>query len=113
MLNHRSDLGRALLVALAAMAVALMLLRPACSLWNSHHLETGDSSVQCCSSVSHPDFAVPLQAAPGLPAAQGFAAAAFIVIVISAMTFTGPLHRLRAPPRGPHSYHLRTSRILR
>ncbi|MBI2751907.1 MAG: hypothetical protein HYX46_00080 [Betaproteobacteria bacterium] len=123
-------MSRGLFVALAVMAVALVLLRPACGLWSSHHFgagawvaealavgapdENGDPSAQCCSSVSDPNLTAPLQAASGgLQASQGFAAVALLAILVIAATLPRQLHWLRAPPRSPQSFHLRSARILR
>jgi len=130
MWNRLPPVSRSLFVALAAIAVALVLLRPACGLWSSHHLgagasvagalaagtpdENSDTSAQCCVSVSDPNLTAPLQAAPGgLQASQGFAAVAFFTILAIATTLARQLQRLRAPPRSPQSYYLRSARILR
>lgn len=130
MWNRLLSVGRNLFLALAAIAVALVLLRPACGLWSAHHLgvgapvagvhavgapeENGDGSAQCCTSVSDPNWAVPMQAAAGgLHTSQGFAAAAFFTVLATSLTLARQLQRLRAPPDSPKSYYLRSARILR
>lgn len=132
MLNSSLPVRRSVFVALAAIALTLVLLRPVCDLWFAHfgagaasaHAATlthdatfehgGDPAVQCCASVSDAHHLAPLQAASGSrEASQGLAPAALLVILTSTAIIARPLHWLRALPRSPQSFYLRSARILR
>lgn len=131
--NSSLSVRRSIFVAFAATALTLVLLRPMCDLWLAHAgagaaaapaatftasapLEHyGAPAVQCCaSSVSDAHHIAPLQAAPGgLKPSQGLAPAALVAVLTSTAMIAQPLHWLRAPPRSPQSFYLRSARILR
>jgi len=127
MWNRLSWRSHGFFVALAAIAVAFVLLRPACALGSWHRSaasaattaysigvphDHGGSSVQCCASVSEPNFGAVLNA--GAQALEEASAG----IVLSALAVGSALlgahaHRLRAPPPIPRSYYVRSARLLR
>ena len=132
MLNSSLSVRRSVFVALAATALTLVLPRPMCDLWFAHAragaaaapaatfttsapLEhPGAPAVQCCASVSDAHQIAPLQAAPGgLQPSQGLAPAALVAVLTSTAIIAQPLHWLRAPPRSPQSFYLRSARTLR
>lgn len=112
-------------MALAAMALAFVLLRPVCELWFGHanlggaafgtaSVPGADHQAQCCSSVSDGNLTASLTAAlGGAERSPGFAAAAPLAFVFGIPVLARQLHSLRAPPPGPSSYYLRSARILR
>ncbi|MDH3319341.1 MAG: hypothetical protein OEO84_06580 [Betaproteobacteria bacterium] len=119
-------------MALAAIALIAVLLRPACELWFAHvgagaaaddvvTLDTsaplehdGDSAMQCCATVSEAQQIAPLQAVSGsMGMAEGVAPAALLVMLVGIALFARQWHWLRAPPRRPRSFYLRSARILR
>lgn len=131
MVNRPLTVSRAAFFALALAAVTLLSLRSVCDLWFTHlggvatsiHATTlapysplqhdADPSVQCCASVSSPDATAPLQAAVfASPSSLGLAPAAWVAVATSAV-LTRQSHWLRAPPRSPQSFYLRSARILR
>jgi hypothetical protein len=127
MWNRLSGRSRSFFVALAAIAVSFVLLRPACALWSSHDSgagaaaaassigmpqDHGGSSVQCCASVSEPNIGAVLNAVaqaledlPGGPVASA--------LVVGHALPSAYAHRLWAPPPNPRSYYVRSARILR
>ena len=121
-------LSRGLLVALAAITVMFVLLRPACALWNSHHSgagaplaagfpvdgshASGEPSAQCCATVSDPSLGAVLHAANDVLDGSTATVASFAVFAGSALLGRA-LQRLRAPPPNPRSYYVRSARILR
>ena len=126
MLNRLAWRTPSFLVALAAIAVTFVLLRPACVLWSSHHSAAsgaaaaysigmpGDhgSSVQCCASASDPGFGVLLNAlAQALE--QSPAGAVSYAVVVGRALLDSQAHRLRSPPPHPYSYYVRSARLLR
>ena len=128
MSNRLNCVSRSLLVALAAIAVVFVLLRPACALWNSHHSgagaplagafsmdgshASGESSTQCCATVSDPSLGAVLHVANEV--LDGSTAAAVPFAVFTGTALLGrQLLRLRAPPPHPRSYYVRSARILR
>ena len=129
MTSRVTPVGRNLFAVLAVLAVALVLLRPACELWFSHVgaiagqaqsemlapvAGQGDADVPCCATVSDPSSTFPLQAAPGnVQATQGLALAGFFVVPTGIALALRPSRWLRAPPRTPQSFYLRSARILR
>lgn len=129
MTSRFTPVGRSLFTALAVLAVALVLLRPACELWFSHGgaiagpaqgevlapaAGQGHVDLQCCASVSDPSSTFPLQAtAGGVQATQGLSPAVFFVITTGIALASRLPRWLRAPPRTPQSFYLRSARILR
>lgn len=129
MTKRINSTGRSLFATLALVAVALVLLRPACELWFSHvgaiagqaqseMLATAaghsDIDVRCCATVSDPSSTFPLQVAPGsVQATQGSSLAGFFVVATGTALALWQPHWLRAPPRTPQSFYLRSTRILR
>jgi hypothetical protein len=132
MLSGSLSARRGILVALAAIALVAVVLRPACELWFTHvgagtaavdaatfaasatlgH--DGDSATQCCANVSDARQLAPLQAASGgVKTFGGVAPAALVAIVIGIAILVRQLGWLRAPPRRPKSFYLRSARILR
>lgn len=132
MLNSALPIRRRVFLALAAIALLAVLLRPACELWFAH-VDAGtaaadaatlaanalfehdsDPAAQCCASVSDADHVAPLQAVSGgVKAFGGVAPAALVAIVAGIAILTRQLHWLRSPPRRPRSFYLRSARILR
>lgn len=118
-------------MALAAIALAFILLRPVCEIWFGHANRGGaalgtqmalgtasahgaDDSVQCCSSVSDGNPAASLTATlGGAERSPGFTPAAPLTFVIGTSIIARQLHSLRAPPPGQSSFYLRSARILR
>lgn len=132
MLISPLPLRRGAFVALAAIALLAVLLRPACELWFAHvgagaaaadaatlaanalSEHDSDPAAQCCASVSDADHVAPLQAVSGgVKAFGGVAPAALVAIVAGIAILTRQLHWLRSPPRRPRSFYLRSARILR
>lgn len=132
MLKRTQINRRSAFLVLALLAATLLSLRSVCDLWFAHianaavatRAETAgsgatlhhdaDPSVQCCVSLSNPDRIAPLEVAfsgPQFP--QGTVYAVLSVVFISTAIFARTSHRLRAPPRGPQSFYLRSARILR
>ena len=122
--------GRNLFAVLAVLAVALVLLRPACELWFSHvgavagtvqdgllaaSAGHGDAEVPCCATVSDPNSTTPLQAGLGNATQfpQGLAAASFFIVAAGTAALLWQPRWLRAPPHTPQSFYLRSTRILR
>jgi len=128
MLTSASPLPRRAFVALAALALLAILLRPACEAWFAHvggaaaHADAQvvggplghEGDPQCCANVSDAQRMAPLLALPGgLKAPEGVAPAALSAVVAGIAVLTRQLHWLRAPPRLPKSFYLRSARILR
>jgi hypothetical protein len=127
MLSNFTTVRRRVFVALAALALLAVLLRPACETWFAHAGAVADAAPQvageplghdgnpqCCATVSDAQQMVPLLALPGgLKAAEGIAPAALAAVVIGIAVSSRRLHWLRAPPRLPESFYLRSARILR
>lgn len=128
MLTSALPLPRRVFVTLAALALLAVLLRPACEAWFAHvgaasgdavAQNTGeppghDDDPQCCAHVSDAQQIVPLAALTGdLKAPEGIAPAALAVMVTGIAVSSRQLHWLRAPPRLPESFYLRSARILR
>jgi hypothetical protein len=115
------------LVALAALALVAILLRPACEAWIAHagaatHAASQvvgaplghDGDPQCCANVSDAQQSAPLQAVSGsMGMGGGVAAAALFVMFVGIALFARLWHWRRAPPRRPRSFYLRSARILR
>lgn len=129
---RRLSVGQEMFFALALIAAAFLLLRPACELWFAHigahaasayteaavlSAPNGDgsaSTVRCCASVSAGDFVLPLLALAGSSQAkQGFLAATLAAVAAVGATAVRRLQWLRAPPRSLRSFYLRSSRIAR
>ncbi|TAN51962.1 MAG: hypothetical protein EPN19_11595 [Betaproteobacteria bacterium] len=119
-------------MALALIAVTLLSLRSVCELWFTHlggvatavHSATlaghaplqhdVDPAAQCCASASDSSPVAPLQAAVvGPQPDQGISPALLVAVVAASAIFTRQPHWLRAPPRSPQSFYLRSARILR
>ncbi len=117
---------------LALVAVTLLSLRSVCEQWFTHlggvaaatqsatlaaHAPVQhdlDATADCCATATDPNAVAPLQAAiAGLQLSQGLAPAALVAILTGSTIFTRQPHRLRAPPRSPQSFYLRSARILR
>ena len=132
MVRRSSSLHVSLFVALAAIALAFVLLRPVCELWFGHaspggagalgtqtvlgtaSAHSGGGSVQCCASVSDGNLAASLTAAlGGSDRSPGFTPVAPIAFVIGISAVARQLHSLRSPPPIPSSFYLRSARILR
>ena len=132
MLNSVLPIRRRVFLALAAIALLAILLRPACDLWFAHvgagaaaadaatlsasaPIERyGDRATQCCVNVSDAHQMAPLQAVSGgVKASGGVAPAALVAILTGIALLARHLHWLRLPPRRPRSFHLRSARILR
>jgi len=127
MLTSGLPLSRRVFLALAALALLAVLLRPACELWFAHAGvgspspaagapigHGGNPAVHCCASVSDGQQLAPLQVVSGgLRAPEGGALAALAVVVAGIAVLTRRQHWLRAPPRRPRSFYLRSARILR
>lgn len=123
---------RTALLVLALVAVTLLSLRSVCDLWFTHlggvattlqtktvaaHavlLHDANSAAQCCDSASDSSPIAPLQAAVvGPQTGQGVAPAVLVAVVAASAILTRQPHWLRAPPRSPQSFYLRSARILR
>ena len=132
MLNSPLPVRRRAFVALAAIALMAVLLRPVCELWSAHvgagvkaadvatlaanapFEHHGDAAMQCCANVSDTQQVAPLQAVTsGVKAFGGVAPAALVAIVTGIAILTRQLPWLRALPRRPQSFYLRSARILR
>lgn len=132
MVNRASTVPRAAFVALALIAVTLLSLRSVCELWFTHlggvamavHSVTlaghaplqhdVDPAALCCASASGSSPVAPLQAAVvGPQPDQGISPAVLVAVVAASAILTRQPHWLRAPPRSPQSFYLRSARILR
>lgn len=130
MLNSALPIRRRVFLALAAIALLAVLLRPACDLWFTHvgagatdaatlaadapFEHDGDPATQCCVNVSDARQMAPLQAVlGGVKASGGVAPAALVAILTGIALLTRQLHWLRLPPRRSRSFYLRSARILR
>lgn len=127
MLTSGLPLSRRVFLVLAALALLAVLLRPACELWSAHADvgspspaagapigHGGEPADQCCASVSDGQQITPLQVVSGgLRALEGGAPAALAVVIAGIAVLTRRQHWLRAPPRRPRSFYLRSARILR
>jgi hypothetical protein len=130
MLNSSLPVRRSAFVALAAVALIAVLLRPVCHLWFapvgagaaafgvaalSVPIEHGgESATQCCANVSDAHQIAPLQVvSSGVGASGEVAPAALLAIVTGIAILTRQLRWLRVPPRRPQSFYLRSARILR
>ena len=132
MVNRAPTVPRSTFLALALVAATLLSLRSVCELWFTHFatatvaaraeiLGSGamlqhdvDPAVQCCVSLSDPDLTAPPPAASSGPQVpQGPVPAVLIAVVISMAILARKSHWLRAPPRSPQSFYLRSARILR
>ena len=108
------------------------MLRPVCELWFAHvgagatHSRaesfaftapveySGAPAVQCCASASDPNLVAPLHVAlAGPDASHPFAPPALVAVVTGAVVLARQLHWLRAPPRTPQSFYVRSTRIAR
>lgn len=127
--NRLLPAGRGVFLALAAAALTLTLLRPACERWLAHGAMTegsmaamatavaggtahGDPATPCCPSVSNPSYAVPVLAAAGQWNTPAGIVQLALVLLVPASIARG-LNPRRAPPRGAPSFYLRSTRILR
>jgi len=132
MLHKRWSIPRGALAALALVAVALLLLRPACDLRFAHagagaaptHAQTfavsapiehgGAPAEQCCASAGYTNLVAPLHAASGAQeGSQGLVPAALVAVVAGTAILSRQSQWLRAPPRSPQSFYLRSTRITR
>jgi hypothetical protein len=131
MLNRAPSARSGLFIALAAVAVTFVLLRPVCEAWFGHagaaaatgHVRAlvfgvpdapGDMPLECCASVSVSNTAAaPLPAATDLPSSLGLALAALVTVFAVSANFAPPMQWRRAPPPTPRSFYLRSARILR
>ncbi len=132
MLHNALSVPRKVFVALALVAAALLLLRPVCGQWiaqagagaGSAHAGAfavgapidhgGAPAAQCCANAGDSNLIAPLQAAPAAPeASQGIAPAALLAIVAGTAILSRQSQWLRAPPRSPQSFYLRSTRIVR
>lgn len=128
MLTSALPFRRRVFVTLAALALLAILLRPACEAWFAHvGAAAGDAVTQitggalghhddpqCCENVSDAQQIAPLLALPGgLKAPEGLAPAALSAVVTGIVVSSRQLHWLRAPPRLPASFYLRSARIRR
>jgi hypothetical protein len=118
---------RRIFVALAALALVAVLLQPACEAWLAHAGAAAgsasqvagapfghDGDPQCCAIISDIWPVAPLQAASGnWGTASGVTPAALASTVTAVAILTRQLHWLRAPPRRPQSFYLRSARVLR
>jgi hypothetical protein len=119
---------RRVFVALAALALLAVLLRPACEAWFAHVGAAAADAVtqlagepvghegepQCCANVSDAQQIAPLPAlSGGLKAPEGIAPAVLAAVVAGITISSRQLRWLRAPPRLPGSFYLRSARILR
>ncbi|OFZ96513.1 MAG: hypothetical protein A2Z64_10515 [Betaproteobacteria bacterium RIFCSPLOWO2_02_67_12] len=123
---------RTAFLVLALMAVTLLSLRSVCDLWFTHlggaattlqatplapHaalLHDADPAAQCCDSASGSSPIAPLQAAVvGPQPGQGIVPAVLVAVVAASAILARQPHWLRAPPRSPQSFYLRSARILR
>ena len=123
---------RRVFVTLALVAAALLLLRPVCDLWIAHagrsaapaHADTfavgaptehgSAPAVQCCASASEANLVAPLHVSlGGSEASQAMAPPVLVAVVTGTVVLARQLHWLRAPPRTPQSFYLRSTRIAR
>lgn len=101
--------SRTLVLAFAALALSVLLLRPVCNAAHPHmHLSEPES---CCQNVGDSADVKPLDlASEGTAKPAAFApAAAYLYRVAARSTAQSPM-RAAAPP--PLPYHVRSSRIL-
>ncbi|TAK48812.1 MAG: hypothetical protein EPO27_05640 [Betaproteobacteria bacterium] len=132
-MNRPLSGSRAALLVLALLAVTLLSLRSVCELWFTHlggaamtlqsatlasHaalLHDSAPASQCCDSASDSSpVAPPLQAAVvGPQPGQGIAPAVLVAVIAASAILTRQPHWLRAPPRSPQSFYLRSARIQR
>jgi len=129
---RRLSVPREMFLALALIAAAFLLLRPACELWFAHvgadaawaysdavalgapNADGSASTVQCCANVSAGDFVLPLLALTGSSQLkQGFPVATLAAVASVGATAVRKLQWLRAPPRSLRSFYVRSSRIAR
>jgi len=132
MVIRPQTVSRTAFFVLALMAVTLLSLRSVCDLWFTHlggaattlqaatlasHaslLHDTAPAAQCCDSASNSSAVAPLQAAVvGPQPGQGIAPAVLVAVVAASAILTRQPHWLRAPPRSPQSFYLRSARILR
>jgi hypothetical protein len=132
MLNSSLSIHRSVFVALAAIALMAVLLRPVCELWSAHvgggaaaasaatlaasapFAHIGDAAAQCCANVSDAQRIAPWQALSGGAKAFGGVAPAALVAILTGIAILAWQPRWhRAPPRRPESFYLRSARILR
>lgn len=132
MVNRTQTNRRSAFLVLALVAATLLSLRSVCDLWFTHFANAAvaaraeiqgsgamshhdvDPLLQCCVSLSDPDLTAPLQAASSGPQVpQGPVPAVLIAVVMSMAILARKSNRLRAPPRSPQSFYLRSARILR
>jgi len=121
-------LPRRVFLALAALALLAVLLRPACEAWFAHGGTAAGDAVaqiiggplghdddpQCCANISDAQQRAPLLALTGgLKAPVGIAPAALTAVITGIAVSSRQLHWLRAPPPLPKSFYLRSARILR
>ena len=119
--------------ALAAAALLAVLLRPACEVWFAHFgaggapggalalsadapiAQSGDHrATQCCADVKDAQQIAPLHVvAGGAKPIGGVAPLALVAVLSGIALITRQPHWLRAPPRRPRSFYLRSARILR
>ena len=132
MVNRSLTVPRTAFLVLALVAVTLLSLRSVCELWFTHlggaattlqpatlasHaslLHDTAPAAQCCDGASGSSPIAPLQAAVvGPQPGQGIAPAVLLAVVAASAILTRQPHWLRAPPRSPQSFYLRSARILR
>jgi len=128
MLTSALPLPRRVFVALSALALIAVLLRPACEAWFAHVGAAAaneatqlagepvghDGDPQCCANVSDARQIAPFLAlSGGQKAPEGIAPAALATVVADIPISGRRLHWLRAPPRLPVSFYFRSARILR
>jgi len=132
MLNSPLPVRRRVFVTLAAIALMAVLLRPVCDLWFAHlgagsaaaagatlaasapFEHDGDAAMQCCANASDTQQVAPLHAVTnGVKAFGEVAPAALVATVTGFAILARQLPWLRAPPRRPQSFYLRSARILR
>jgi len=119
---------RRVFVTLAALALLAVLLRPVCEAWFAHMGAAAANAAtqlagepighegdpQCCANVSDAQHIAPLLAlSGGLKSPEGIAPAVLAAVVTGIAVSSRQLHWLRAPPRLPESFYLRSARILR
>jgi len=120
---------RRVFVTLAALALAAVLLRPACEAWFAHvdadarHATVaasaplghdGDRAAQCCADIRDAHQIAPLHVVSGTVKPLGDNAPAMLAaLAVGILVFPRQPRWLRAPPRSPQSFYLRSARILR
>jgi hypothetical protein len=128
MLTSALPLPRRFFLALAALALLAVLLRPVCEAWFAHvgaaagdavaQIAGGplghDDDPQCCANVSDAQQIAPsLALTGGLNVPEGVAPTVLAAVATGVAVSSRQLHWLRAPPRPPESFYLRSARILR